>query len=425
MQNYGSIERMFAKTLEAFPRLKYIGKNIYQYINFFIFKENDFKYYIHPDAKLLTPYDWAGVDFKQESIFFGYYDKTPWNQLGNKLIYQRDKNTDTLEILVFEKKVNSVKTVATTRAWNYQQGAMLQWLDNKNIIFNDCVDHLLVSRIINIENGEEKRIDYPIQSIDSFGKEALTLNYKRLYKIRKQYGYKVSVLNFSEEMPLSEDGIWKVYLSTNKSELIISLDFLISNEHRKEMDSSEHKINHIIYSPKKTKFMFMHRWIGPNGKYSRLYVANKDGSNLRIIFDDRMVSHYSWRDENTIVAWARTKSKGDQYYLVKLDTMTYHALGENQLNLFGDGHPSFAPNGKWVITDTYPNRARQRYLLLFNTENNEIITLGRFYSPFKYNWDNRVDLHPRWNEMGNMISIDSCHEGVRKSYIIDVHSIVK
>ena len=73
---------------------------------------------------------------------------------------------------------------------------MLQWLDNKNIIFNDCVDHLLVSRIINIENGEEKRIDYPIQSIDPFGKEALTLNYKRLYKIRKQYGYKVSVLNF-------------------------------------------------------------------------------------------------------------------------------------------------------------------------------------------------------------------------------------
>ena len=327
MRNYSFLERMIAKTLDSTPRLKFLGKNFYQRINFMIFREKGFEYYIHPDAKILSPYEWITIGSeKEDSIFFGYYDKSPWSIDGNKLLLHRYKNDDVLEIIVFDKVNCRLKEVAVTKAWNYQQGSMLQWLDNKTIIFNDFVDQNLVSRIVDIETSKEKLIDYPIQSVDPIGKEALTLNYKRLFKLRKQYGYKVNSMNYNEDFSLSEDGLWKIDLQNNKANLIISLEDLISSNYREEMKDSEHKINHIIYSPNKTKFLFMHRWLSPSGKYSRLYVADKDGSNITMLFDDRMVSHYSWKDDNTIIAWARTKNKGDQYYVVELNTMKYYIL---------------------------------------------------------------------------------------------------
>ena len=51
----------------------------------------------------------------------------------------------------------------------------------------------------------------------------------------------------------------------------------------------------------------MHRWLSPSGKYSRPYVADKDVHNITMLFDARMVSHCSWKDDNTIIAWARTR----------------------------------------------------------------------------------------------------------------------
>jgi hypothetical protein len=425
MQNYGFFERMLARSLDVFPTLKYTGKNLYQRINYFMFRERGFECLVHPEARLLSPHSWVGCDTtSSDSIFFGYYDKTPWNSKETMIVLHKYRNDDVLDIVGFNKETHEISRLASTKAWNYQQGAMLQWFGDSKIIFNDLVDRKLVSRIIDIETGDEQSIDYPIQTVDSIRKVALTLNYKRLYKLRRQYGYKVPCLNYSEDLSLSDDGIWKIDLQRNECELLISLSELIRYETREEMSDAEHKINHIMYSPNKTRFLFMHRWLSSMGKFSRLYVAENNGKNLKLLFDDRMVSHYSWRDDNTIIVWARTKDKGDQYYVVKLNSMTYEILGENQLNLFGDGHPSYSPNGKWVVTDTYPNRARQRYLLLFNIDKSELITLGRFYSPFKYNWDNRVDLHPRWDRSGNYISIDSCHDGIRKSYIIDVTRIV-
>ena len=79
------------------------------------------------------------------------------------------------------------------------------------------------------------------------------------------------------------------------------------------------------------------------------------------------------------------------------------------LDRFGDGHPSFSPDGQWIVTDTYPDRARMRRLLLCGPADKTMIEVAAFHSPWRYDGPKRCDLHPRWDPSGQLRSIDSTH----------------
>lgn len=426
MKAYNLLERNLARILDNSPQLKQIAKFTYQHFNYWYCGDRNFKLSLHPEVQLLKPSQWAKTETESGELFFGYYDKSPWSQDMMKVVFHRLKSKSQLEIVVYDKHKQSFQIVGTSSTWNLQQGSMTQWLpDSKEkIIFNDLVEGKLVAKIVSLDGEEERIISLPIQTIHPNGREALTLNYKRLDRLRPEYGYSVPANNFSSDCLLSEDGIWLINLVSGQSKLIIDLDTLVAYQTRAEMSNSEHKVNHILYSPQGTKFVFMHRWIGFQGKFSRLYVANSDGSNLKLLFDERIVSHYSWRDEENLLVWARTKQAGDRYYLINVVTGQWEIIGKGILDLYGDGHPSFSPDRRWIITDTYPDRARQQHLLLYEVNTEKLIEIGRFLEPLKFNGARRCDLHPRWNPDGKAISIDSTHEGKRMTYILDISSIV-
>jgi len=427
MKAYNLLERNLAQFLDNFPQLKKIAKTTYQNVNYWYCGDRNFKLSLHPQVQLLTPSQWAKTPTESGELFFGYYDKSPWSQDMFRTVFHRLKNKFQVEIIVYDKQKQNSQIVGISSTWNLQQGSMTQWLPNskdRKVIFNDSVEGKLVARIVSLDGEEERIIPLPIQTIHPNGKEAVTLNYKRLDRLRSEYGYSVVASNFSSDCPLSEDGIWLINLVSGQSKLIIDLDTLIAYQPRAEMSNSEHKVNHILYSPRGMRFVFMHRWIGTQGKFSRIYVANSDGSNLKLLFDERMVSHYSWHDEENLLVWARTKQAGDRYYLINAVTGQWQIIGKGRLDLYGDGHPSFSPDRRWIVTDTYPNRARQQHLLLYEVETEKLIEIGRFLEPLQFNGARRCDLHPRWSPDGQAISIDSTHEGKRMTYILDISSIV-
>jgi len=153
-------------------------------------------------------------------------------------------------------------------------------------------------------------------------------------------------------------------------------------------------------------------------------MADNEGGNLKILLDDKMVSHYSWIDDNSVLAYARREPLGDKYYLINTDSLEYEIVGDGVLDIYGDGHPSYSPDKRWMITDTYPDKARMRYLILYDTIANRAKIIGRFFSPWKYDGYYRCDLHPRWSPDGKNISIDSTHEGFRGSYIVDLSDLI-
>ncbi len=425
MKSYNLFERTIAKTLDRFPQLKQVTKITYQHINYWYYGDRNFQLAFHPQVKIYTPWQWSKTESELGELFFGYYDKTPWSSDMSKFVCHRLRDNTTVEIVVFDRDQQKVTVVGNSTTWSSQQGSMVQWLGNQTIIFNDLVEGKLAARIVSLTGKTEKVIYFPIQTVHPNSKEALSLNYKRLARLRPEYGYAPAASNFSSDRSLAEDGIWKVDLESRTGKLIISLETLINYQPRPEMANAEHKVNHIMDSPQGTKFVFMHRWLGNQGKFSRLYVADAEGSNLQLLLDNRMVSHYSWCDEENLLAWARTKEAGDRYYLINIVTGDKKVIGEGILDIYGDGHPSFSPDKRWILTDTYPDKARKQHLLLYEIATEKLIEVGSFFAPLKYSNAKRCDLHPRWSRDGNFISIDSTYEGQRKTYILDVSAIVK
>ena len=427
MKSYGLVERTVAKYLEAFPGVRNAAKTVYHRLNYLYFAEQNFQLSLHPQVQLLTPAQWAGIEPDSGELFFGYYDKSPWSPDLNRAVFHRLSSDNQVEIKVYNRKQHICQTIGVSPTWNYQQGSMAQWLpgsEGEKIVFNDLVDGNLAARIISVDNSEESIIPMPTQTIHPNGKEALAINYRRLDGV-SEYGYAVEASNFSLNQPLEQDGIWRVDLESGSQELIVDLATLVAHQPRPEMADAEHQINHLVYSPQGTRFIFMHRWTGPQGRFSRMYVANADGSDWRLILDDRLVSHYSWRDEEYLLTWSRIEEVGDRYYLINGVTGEWQIVGDGVLNVHGDGHPSYSPDRRWIVTDTYPNRARQRQLLLYEVETNQVIEIGRFLAPWQFDDDRRCDLHPRWSPDGTMLSIDSAHEGKRFTYMLDVSAVVK
>jgi Tol biopolymer transport system component len=152
-----------------------------------------------------------------------------------------------------------------------------------------------------------------------------------------------------------------------------------------------------------------------------LLTLNIDGSDLRCLADDDLVSHYDWRDEHQLLAWARQRGRGDGYFLFDDANGAAQLIGQGVLT--SDGHCSFSPDRRWILTDTYPDGTQHRTLLLYEWETGERIDIGRYFAP-PVNWEIRCDLHPRWSPDGRQICLDSVHEGSRQMYVLDVAAIV-
>ncbi len=421
MSSYSSMERAIAKSLDAFPFLKKAIRKTYQLISYTLNREKGFKKHLHSLVNIKS----VGSSNNNET-FFGYYDKTPWSHDMRYYAYHEISKDGSIYVKICDS-VNKKEVLSKEiRAYNFQQGSMLQWFSEEyKIGFNDVQDNKLVFVILDLSSGTEKVIPWPVQTINPRNTNYICINYKRLDKLRPEYGYTNLVTNFQADFNNSQDGIWSIDLESQRVDLIISLEQLLEINPLPSMENSQHKVNHVMFSPSGSKFIFMHRWLGGNGKFSRLYISDLSGNNLKILLDDRMVSHYQWLDESKIIVWGRKKEKGDKYFLINVNTQEFKVVGENILDKLGDGHPSFSPNGEWLITDTYPDKARQRHLILYNYKENKIIKLGRFFAPWKYDGEKRCDLHPRWSPDGKYISIDSAHEGMRRNYVIDVSKIVE
>jgi Tol biopolymer transport system component len=122
--------------------------------------------------------------------------------------------------------------------------------------------------------------------------------------------------------------------------------------------------------------------------------------------------------------WGRTNESGDHFYLIDILSGETKIIGKDVLDTYGDGHCSFSQDGRWIVTDTYPDRARHQRLLLYDTRSGRCAILGRFFSPWGFTNSTRCDLHPRWSPDGKWISIDSAYEGLRRTYFVNVAAMV-
>lgn len=408
---------------------------------------------------------------RSDDCFFGYYHDCPWDGSGRFMLSLRVPFTDRLPdpgdradvCLVDTEDGDRLEPVSTTAAWNFQLGAMLQWVgpDWNRFLFNDRSGGSFVARICGRDGELRQSVPHPVYTVDPAGTSALSVSFERLHQTRKGYGYPKPALNSTslEDRP-DDDGVFLLNLDTGNSELILSFEDLAARNPLPSMEDGAHWVNHLSYSPSGQRVAFLHRWsLNDGGMYTRLYTMSSDGDDLRCVIDSGMVSHYCWRSDEEIVGWARRESAisdasgqgrfdlpvvrealnlvrqvdlpswirqnviGDRYYRFSVLDGECRMLGPDVLD--EDGHPSFSDDGRWLLTDTYPDENDDRSLLLFDAEAEEVSEIALFHSPPSTNqtpW--RCDLHPRWSRDGTRVSIDSMHEGRRRMYVLDLAEIV-
>lgn len=416
MSNYGKLEKHIAALLNGSPGLKSRMKLYYQKLNH--------SFYKRPYTYLLS----EGIDLKplkteeNKGSFWGYYDSSPIlndSFLTHSFQHSIGKNKPDdayLDILVDGRRVSE------TNAWNWQQGARLFWLNEDTIIHNIFQNNRYRTKIINLKNANSSFIDQAIYAFDRHSNTAIGLNFKRLTKLDPSYGYFAHEHKTYTALDDQTDGIFSIDIEKNNSELIISIDSLKRYKEKPEMINAIHGVNHIQIAPGGQRFMFLHRWYLKSGeKFSRLFTANKDGSDLYLLSDEGMVSHCNWKNGQEIIGWMHKYKSGNGYYLHQDKKDEFRQIGENILT--EDGHPSFSKCGRFMLTDTYPDRYRMSHIQLFDFNQQKLSTIGSFYNPTDYYEEMRCDLHPRFSNDGS-ITLDTVYNGTRQQVKLDIAKLL-
>ena len=366
--------------------------------------------------------------------FFGYYEKPPWDAtgryvLGHRVAFIHRNNTaeDMAVVgLIDTQNGNQWRPLAETTAWCWQQGTMLQWLGSapdREIIFNTRNADGFCTAILDIQSGAQRTLPMPIYAAAPDGSYAMSLNFARLDRTRPGYGYKGGVDHSTGQLAPTDTGVYHLDVKTGTVTLVVTLAQLANHAPEEQMQQAEHWVNHLQVSRTGKRVAFLHRWRAPGmtSWRTRLYAVNPDGSDLRLLAREGMVSHYDWRGDTHILAWSRYQNE-DHYHLYGDQTETIELVGAAVLDR--DGHCSYSPDGRWLLTDCYPNAAKPiRTLMLYEPMTNQRIDIGHFYSPPELSGEIRCDLHPRWNRNGSQVCLDSAHEGNRQMYVVDVAAL--
>ena len=356
--------------------------------------------------------------------FFGYYNITPFNANGDVILCGTNNRTlpgkafEDIKIILVKNKSNSIINISNSKSWNWQQGCMLQWFarNSSEIIYNtySAIDNLFYSEILNISTKQKKRINSTIYSISSDGTFGFTLNFSRLAKYRPDYGYFNKNYNLPDEN--NSDGIYKIDIKNNNRYLFLSFNQIIAYKADITMEKAHHRVNHLDISPDNKNLIFLHRWVKDNNQYMRLLVTNCDNATLSLLHEDKMISHYSWINNFEIICFCSSKEIKNRYRIFNLKKIGHVVILHNLPHQ--DGHPSISPDKKWILTDTYPDKAGFSNIYIYHLATKRKILLLSAFQPLRYEGQLRCDLHPRWNLKGDKISFDSSHTGFRNMFTI-------
>ncbi len=410
MAGFSAKERFIAKALNAVPGIKQLVKKLYIRANAIWHKKNYTEKVFLDKGSIKTV--WNG----DEESFFGYYDKSPTNSRGDVLVHLSDYNTKNIPTANHRIKIAVVyhngeqEIIGVTSSYNWQQGARAMWINNDLVMYNAFENDRYVAVVYSLtEKRIIKTFVRPVQ--ESCGTNYfLSINYRRIMAVRPDYGYRnLPPLSDTEIRSFDDAGIIKVDYATGKETVLHSMEEIVNVSAKKTFDNCAHVVNHLMLSPDATGFVFVHRYFEGKRRHDRLMYSN--GSTLKCLLDDDMVSHYCWIDNARLFGYVRVSGK-DGFYIININSGEIVACDAlNNLN-YGDGHPTHC-NGS-IIVDTYPDKSRMQHLMILNLGTSQVNQLLEVFQSVKYINETRCDMHPRFSRDGSLVFFDTVYSGKRQ-----------
>ena len=371
--------------------------------------------------------------------WFGYYDKFQFSAdnrfvLGNEVEFEgrSPRAEDLIRIgMVDLGDGDRWIELGSARAWNWQQGCMLQWLPGSGteVIWNDREGDKFVCRIMDVKTRKARTLPGPIYAISPNGRTAVAPDFRRLNDCRPGYGY-AGLPDPNRQVSAPEDaGLWQLDLTTGEMKLLFSFADAakVTFTGRKDLafvEGAKHWFNHLLFNTDGTRFFFLHRWRNPGqplGAFqTRAFTCDAEGRNWFCLDPHGGTSHFIWRDAEHVMAWAWHPSHGAKFYLYRDRTEEVEVVARD--DMIQNGHNTYLPGtqSEWVLNDTYPDTNRLQHPYLYHLKTRRKIQLGHFRSPPEYTGEWRCDTHPRASRDGRFVCIDSPHNNGRQMYLIEL-----
>ncbi len=370
--------------------------------------------------------------------WFGYYDKLEFDPTCRFVLamevdfeHRSPAADDVIKIgMVDLQDGDRWIELGESRAWCWQQGCMLQWRPGSpsEVLWNDRQGERFVCHVLNVETRQRRTIPHAVYSVSPCGRWAVSLDFRRVQEMRPGYGYPGMADPNRDVLAPADSGIFRVDLDSGDAQLIVSLhDIVQVPMPGVELAKAKSYFNHLLVSPDGSRFEFLHRWGFPQWTgATRMFTADQDGGDLRVIDPSGHTSHFIWRDPEHLLAWTRPAARSDGFYLFEdREGGAVEQVGAGVMTQ--NGHCTYLPGHQWILNDTYPQGERQLQCpYLYHVATRRRVSLGEFHLPPEYRGEWRCDTHPRFSPDARSVVIDSPHTGEgRQLYLIDIGDIVQ
>lgn len=343
---------------------------------------------------------------------------------------------DAAEVILVDRTTGSEKVVATTRGWEVQLGAHVQWgASDKELFFNDVdtANWKAFCVVLDPGTGKSRRLNSTIFMASNDGKKIAT--YNLVNSVYAQVGYGVIIpRGFVTRNigPVATDGINITDVKSGKTIRIVT----IKDIYEKAIPSIaianpqdyEYYCFQVKWNPQGTRLLTTVQWspVGGGARLRSVITMKPDGSDIRTAITPEQWAkgghHINWTPDGEHLSMNLNVDGKEGLELI---TVKYDGTDLKTVFTPGSGHPSYHPKGlPLIITDAYPDEpitARNGTvpLRLLHTKTGMEETMTEVFVS-NAGGEFRIDPHPAWDKTGRYVVFNGYVGNTRNVFIADL-----
>ena len=399
----------------------------------------------------------------RDGCFHRFFDTDAISPDGRRLACLRmpfedraNRPGDAAEVVVVDLEDGGSRVVATTRGWEQQMGANLNWSGDDNLAFNDVDAEAWTPQLVrlNVDTGEKKVVDGAgVYHVSPDGRTAAASSMEKMRRTQGGYGVLVPDENSRRNVgAVDDDGLWFTDLHTGGRRLILSIaDAVKAIPELRDLDEAglrEWEVYgfHAKWNPQGDRLIWTIRRYRNNGE-NRFNAFSRSGEGEGVRFDvltlrpdgtdvHDAVPAERWEhgghhinffpDGRALSANVRLPGEAE-LSLVRcdLDGGNFGKLTEKTI---GSGHPTVHPDGRHVLTDTYQHES-----LAFGDgsvplrwidrgSDTERVAVRAMSRVGQTGGVLRVDAHPAWDRTWRWTTfngVSGTGDGTRRVFVAD------
>jgi hypothetical protein len=353
------------------------------------------------------------------------------------------------EVVLVDLETGKERVVASTRGWETQMGANVQWgRTDADLFFNDVDPQTWTPFAVRLNpaTGATRKFEGTVFTVSPDGTKLTSYNLIASRRIQVGYGVVLPEDRTRKNIgPVGDDGLFVTDIASGKRGMIASIREIYERAvPRLEIPNAERcefYCFQVRWNRQGTRIMAFLRWhdpAAPKGgpRLLTLVTMKGDGSDIRLAVTPQQYArgghHPMWApngDDITINLNIRDGTKDLDLVRVRYDGANLHSI-----HPIGSGHPSMHPTLPFVITDAYPREPVTRGdgtapLRLIDLRSRTEVALAQVLltrsDTAKLTSEHRIDAHPVWDSTGRFIVFNGVYQDTRSVFIADVGEYLK